>query len=148
MSAGEDWCLDRIKDGTLKLEEGAILLYHRTNKRWITKTVCYRSDTGGGRGYMKFGDRRLKVYLHRLLVIFETLSSLPENGVVDHKDGNKLNNIQSNLDVTSKMESDSQGGNKIMDLKAEQIGRWFEFVGKHGREPIYNEEILFVETGF
>lgn len=148
MSAGEEWCLERIKDGTLKIEDGRVLLFHRSHKRWIVKKVSYREDTCGGRGYLKFGDRRLKVYLHRLVWMFSHNSLPSENIAVDHRDGDKFNNDPFNLKTMTKCDSDSQGGNKSMDLRFEALGRWFEFVGKYGREPYYNEEILFVETGF
>lgn len=147
-SRGEQWCWERIQKNQLKYQDGKILLWHTLHKRWIEKTVCYRDDTGNGRGYLKFGTDRLKVYAHRLVWII-TNNSLPSEGMqVDHIDGDKGNNDPSNLRLLTENQNTSKGGHKGLDERAEAIGRWFEFVGTHGGDPETNEEILYVETGF
>lgn len=60
-----------------------------------------------GHGYAKAWDGNLKkfVYLHRLVM------GSPDC-VVDHRDGNKLNNVRSNLRLASKSENALNGGKR------------------------------------
>lgn len=97
---------------------------------------------------MKFGPDRLKVYVHRLIWMLENNSKIPEGMVVDHFDENKLNNCPSNLRLSSFEESKKQGGRINQENVLEYLLRWFGFISENGREPFYEEEILYVETGF
>ena len=148
MSRGEDWCWEKFKSGELKLESGNILLYHRGHKRWIKKVACHHETAGGGRLHMKFGPKRLKVYLHRLVWMLSNESRIPEGMFVDHKDVDKFNNCPTNLKLTTAKESHQQGNKLVENGVFEYLLRWFGFLTEYGREPFYEEEILYVETDF
>jgi len=82
--------------------------------------------------------KKKKFYVHRLVA--ETfLGEIPKNMVVNHKDGNKLNNHVSNLEiVTSKENNDHAKANCLLNIKG----------SSHGKSKLNEQQVLKIKQMF
>jgi hypothetical protein len=147
MNKGEIWCLNKIKSGLLVMTDNlTIKVQHETNGRIYTKIPDQHPLSGRHR--FRFGSGRWTVYRNRLVWMIIHKEPIHPEFVVDHKDGNRLNDQPDNLQLMPKSESHQQGNSIQTSDVFDSLCRWFDFVGMHGREPVTEEETLFVETGF
>ena len=146
MSPIEVELLDKILKDQLRLVDGDIHHYHLCHKVWKVK-VPHQNQTN--RWKFKFGTKkRTSVYRNRLVWMIHNRSEIPEDCYVDHVDQDKENDTPDNLQLMKISESHRQGNDCQSDRVLDQLSRWFEFVGKHDREPETIEEESFVECGF
>jgi len=142
----EQYCLNRIKLFLLRLEGRSVYYYHCRRRRWSKKVPnIYKGRT---RYQFKYDGRVGVVYANRLVWMLIHRRAIPDECRVDHIDGNRRNDSPDNLRLMSTEDSNRQGSEVTTDNKLGKLCRWFDFVGRHGREPSSPAEEGFVETGF
>lgn len=149
MTLVEEVVLQRIKEGRLRLTpEGRVEYYHSVRRRWYVKTSVL-SKRGRRRYHFHIAGRKSGqyVYASRLTWMLVHKQHIPHTHYVDHKDENRKNDRPSNLQLMPLTESNQQGGRKSCDMATASVLRFFEFIIQHGREPISEVEVAFVETG-
>jgi len=146
MNRGESLCLELLKLGMIRVasDGNEIEVFHRGHKKWITK----KRDYYDGRARYKFGNPRTTVFANRLQWILANRSPIPDGYYVDHTDGDATNDRITNLQLMSVKASHQQGNRIQADKVLEYLGRWFDFVGQHFREPETPTEQSYVEFGF
>lgn len=145
----EEWCWEKIKAGKLRFtESGELECYHDGRQHWYRKKELRHPTTGRAKYMVGSGGVRSSVYKNRLVWMVANWRPVPEGFVVDHVDGNRYNDQPDNLSLMTSRDSDVQGNGRGADTNLEVLGRWFEFVGAHGREPETIAELNWVEDGF
>jgi hypothetical protein len=146
MSPIEEYCLEQIKNGAIRLDQfGGVEYFSSQQKRWILKSPQFHPASGR----KKYAFNREKfIYANRLIWMIANKQSIPESCFIDHKDGNRLNDAADNVQLHLIRKSNQQGGNVRTENTLEKLSRWFEFVGNYGREPMLPLEITLVEEGF
>jgi len=84
---------------TFKLKDGELYRHWRKLK-WVQ--VEMKDNTG--LGYCSVNVMRTALRAHRLVWILEHNGDVPEGWDIHHKDGNKLNNSVSNLEICTHVE--------------------------------------------
>ena len=147
MSPVETMLLGKILNGKIRLGDRCeISYYHESHKRWKTKKPNQHKRRW--RFSFTFERRSLTVYRSRLVWLIANRILIPTGHFVDHKDEDRENDNPDNLRLMKIGDSHAQGNRIQSDLVVEQLGRWFEFVGQHDREPETIEEESYVEIGF
>jgi len=117
--------LKRARDGLLRLVDGVEVEYfHLCHKQWKRKIPDQHPLTGRYR--FRFGPRRLTVYRNRLIWILTHLCEVPDGQVVDHVDGDPLNDHPSNLCLMDLVDSHQQGYNKTVEKTFRECMDFFE----------------------
>lgn len=119
--------LDRIttnsKNGSIRLQRGTIL------SPWISRNGYYCVA-------IKVGDNRTKFLVHRLVAsVF--VDGFDETITVNHKDGNKLNNLPSNLEwVTLEENTKHQWRTGLVNIRGE----------KHPSHILSNKDVKIIRA--
>jgi len=146
------YILTRIRDGHLRLVSDDydynihVEYWHRKRRRWYRKKPD--AHPLSGRLRFRFGPKRLTVYRNRLVWMIVHKREIPKHFVIDHLNGDRADDRPDNLVLMTREESHKQGHHKQQDSVLEYLCRWFEFMGKYGREPETVEEVSYVEVGF
>lgn len=106
----------------LKLRKGKVLKSSLTKKGYVRISLS------------KFGDKT-NFFVHRLVaeMFIENLFNLPE---VNHKDGNKSNNVSTNLEWVTKPENHIHAKETGLKAKGE----------KHGNSKLTNNDVLEIKN--
>lgn len=131
----------------LSVDGRGVVTYRSRNGRTYAKTSV---DDGHGRLRFHFhlGKGQVSIYANRLVWMIHNGRAIPDGHDVDHIDGNKTNDCPDNLQLMKSNDGDKQGFKKTQSIILDYLGRWFEFVGTHGREPEAPAELTWVEWGF
>jgi hypothetical protein len=144
MNLTEKHCLRLILSDRLRLSESRVVAYYWG--RWNLKIAA--NNDGRNRYQFAMRKRRGYVYANRLVWMLVHRQEIPEGYVVDHKDGNSNNDHPDNLQLMPTRNSHAQGASVANDNALGKLGRWFEFLGMHRREPATLAEVGWVEVGF
>lgn len=147
VSKAEQHCIELMKLKRIRLSsQEEVEVYHPLWKRWITKKQVINPTTGRAR--YKFCNGSSHIPAARLHFMLKTGKPIPKGYFIDHIDGNKNNDKPSNLQLMTHSDSHKQGTALINESILNRLCRWFQFVGNYGREPITENEHLWVNTGF
>lgn len=144
MSPGEAYCLDRILKWLLRYQDGVVASFHLRKRMWLDLTPNQHPKSDRYR----YSIGRTTVYRNRLVWMLVHRMEIPTGFYIDHANGNSLDDHPDNLQLMSRKDSDLQGGEFSLDQKVNEIGRWFEFMGRHGREPETPIELNWITDGF
>lgn len=126
--------LNRILADKLRLVDGQhVEYYHRQRKRWYRKKPDQHPLSGRHR--FRFGPRRETVYRNRLVWMIANKEPIPDGHVVEHSDGNRLNDALNNLELMTIGDSNSQGNSKQAYDRSREVLRFFDFITLYGCEP-------------
>lgn len=132
MSEVEVYCLVRAERGLLRLAGSgknlAVEWLHEQRKRWTTKVAHQHERSDRFKFCFKLGGRCFKVYRSRLVWLL-TNGPIPTDCVVDHKDGNRLNDRSDNLELMKRVDSHQQGGARSVERSYRELCDWFAFMG-------------------
>ncbi len=138
LSSGEQYCWGRYRAGLLRrAADGRIEYYHTQRQRWYVKQP-YLND---GRYAYRFAGQ-YTVYRNRLVWMLTNNRTVPVGYEVDHNDQNPANDTPGNLRLLPTGMNNRQGNDIQTDAALDRLGRWFQFVGWHGRHPTADEEAL------
>ena len=142
MSPIEIEVLGRLESGLIRLTPDDGIEIIRWN-RWfeLKKHIHY-----SGRARYKFCNTY--IYANRLIFMLKRKQAIPEGFFIDHKNGDKTNDSFENLQLHRSSQSHSQGINKAIENRFEKLCRWFELVGRLGREPSQPCELTYLDIGF
>ena len=83
----------------IPLTQGKVTFVDDDIYEWVSLQVWYYGNNGYATRDHKQNKQRISILLHRLIM------NAPEDKEVDHIDGNKLNNMRSNLRICTRMEN-------------------------------------------
>lgn len=127
----DELILSLVLTDKLKVDEDTLHVYyfHSKRRRWYRKIEKYHPKSG--RRMYNYGPRRQTVYKNRLVFIHKH-RRVPQ-GVVDHKDFDRLNDHPDNLQEMSRKESNRQGG--LMSQGKMSADDFFDHIAIFGFEP-------------
>ena len=148
MSPIEDQILQRIQRGLIELRGDHVWIFHRSYRRFVKAKLNQHPKSGRWRLSVRIGNKTTNVYLNRLIWMLTHRKPIPNDCFVDHINVNRMDDRPENLRLITKVDSHVQGQHLQQDRVLERLGRWFEWMAKHDREPELPHEISWVEDGF
>lgn len=150
MSAVEEYILKRIQLRLIRLSVSGEV-EHFYQGRWRIKKPHQHEKSLRYRYVFEYPPtNKLKgtrisgtVYRNRLVWMISNRRAIPDGFYVDHKDTNRLNDHPDNLQLMSISDSHLQGNVIQSQSILESLLQWFEFVGRYGREPVTENELLY-----
>ena len=111
----------------------------RSYKIWNTKYAGKQAGSIGTLGYRQLSILNFRFYEHRIVYLFET-GLWPENEI-DHRDGNRANNLWENLHETTRLQNsmnvarssaNTSGATGVYQRK--DTGKWQAQIKVRGRK--------------
>lgn len=118
--------------GLLKADAqtGRVWYFHRQRRRWYEKRPTWDPD----KGRWRFKMNVIGTTVNRSRLLYLLLNG-DAPACVDHRDGDRTNDLPSNLGPHARAESDRQGRDAQQRNAVVDAFAWFDYIARYGCEP-------------